>query len=128
MTNQEMIDVLSRAEYIDGKCVNVQSKINMDNNEPWRNNKIPKWDFNSTMYRIKPEPKRVQLTQQDLIERIKLGFEAMWIIENGNTYSLIEAISTDGIYRRYGFVQFKDLQRHYTFLDGTPCSKEVECE
>lgn len=81
--------------------------------------------------RIKPEKKtsRIPLSREDILDRSKLGFEAMWITDNGKDYSLIVGISHDGVYRRTGFITFREMMQRYTFsLDGTPCYKEVESE
>ena len=77
---------------------------------------------NKRKYRIKPETKRIALTQQDLIDRVKEN-KTMWlsidefILRFTNTYMYT---SNGGI--PYLFA----CQHHYTFLDGTPCYKEVE--
>jgi len=87
--------------------------------------------YNDEILRIKPETKtkRIQLSREDILDRIKLGFEAMWITDNGKDYSLIVGISHDGVYRRTGFITFREMMQRYTFsFDGTPCYKEVECE
>ena len=81
--------------------------------------------------RIKPEKKtsRIPLSREDILDRSKLGFEAMWITDNGKDYSLIVGISHDGVYRRTGFITFREMMQRYTFsLDNTPCYKEVEDE
>ena len=86
---------------------------------------------NNRNFRIKPETKtsRIPLSREDILKRRKLGFEAMWITDNGKDYSLIVGISHDGVYRRTGFITFREMMQRYTFsLDNYPCYKEVECE
>ena len=82
-------------------------------------------------FRIKPEtkPSRIPLSREDILNRIKLGFEAMWITDNGKDHYLIVGILHDGVYRRTGFIPFREMMQRYTFsLDKSPCYKEVECE
>ena len=85
--------------------------------------------YNDEILRVKPETKtsRIPLSREDILDRSKLGFEAMWITDNGKDYSLIVGISHDGVYRRTGFITFREMMQRYTFsLDNTPCYKEVE--
>lgn len=85
-------------------------------------------DFLRSVYqfRIKSETKRIALTQQDLIDRelsrktmmVKFDKTIMLITDFDDTYAWIS-----GEKHEYGAFMFC-----YTFLDGTPCYKEVECE
>lgn len=126
----EMINVLSKAELkSNGDYANVE--IYDKDFEKWMLCPAPSWNFNVNKYRIKPETKtsRIPLSREDILDRSKLGFEAMWITDNGKDYSLIVGISHDGVYRRTGFITFREMMQRYTFsLDGTPCYKEVGCE
>ncbi len=74
--------------------------------------------------RIKPETKRIALTMQDMIDR-ELSGKTMRL----NVMELILAwnhnfVTTAG--NTYGYSYL--LDNEFTFLDGTPCYKEVECE
>ena len=74
--------------------------------------------------RIKPETKRVALNQQDLIDR-ELSGKTMRL----NVMELILAwnhnfVTTSGTTYGYNYL----LDNEFTFLDGTPCYKEVEDE
>ena len=74
--------------------------------------------------RIKPETKRVALNQQDLIDR-ELSGKTMRL----NVMELILAwnhnfVTTAGNTYGYNYL----LDNEFTFLDGTPCYKEVEDE
>ena len=82
--------------------------------------------------RIKPEPKRMPLTQQDLIDRelIKdtmrlkhINSDANYIIPRFNyDCVIIDCGCGDDAY------SYDDLAKCFAFLDGNPCSKEVEGE
>ena len=80
--------------------------------------------------RIKPEPKRVPLNQQDLIERIKDG-KTMWVQLEFRvaiiTDFMDDTIGDNRVYFQCDQSSYKELAK-YNFIDGTPCSKEVECE
>lgn len=74
--------------------------------------------------RVKPETKRVPLTMQDMIDR-ELSGKTMRL----NVMELILAwnhnfVTTAGNTYCYNYL----LDNEFTFLDGTPCYKEVECE
>ena len=128
MKISEMIEVLQRAIYADGKCVNVEIAENRGNN--WRKNDFPLWNFAHHNYRIKPEPKRVPLTMQDLIDRIKEG-KTMWIKHNiTNHIENIIAFTPMfvSLHSHIDSVEYPYLMELGTFLDGTPCYKEVEDE
>ena len=77
--------------------------------------------------RIKPETKRVPLTKDDLIDR-ELRKDTISMISGGNVYHIgkynrDEIYFYDGYHRSYEFIK-----ENCTFLDGTPCYKEVEDE
>ena len=81
-------------------------------------------------FRVKPETKRIALTQQDLIDRIKEG-KTMWIkhditnhIENIIAFTPMFV----SLHSHIDSVEYPYLMELGTFLDGTPCYKEVECE
>lgn len=80
--------------------------------------------------RIKPETKRVPLTMQDLIDRINEG-KTMWV-KLDFRIALITDFHDDAngdnrVYFQCDQQSYIELMS-YTFLDGTPCYKEVECE
>lgn len=76
--------------------------------------------------RIKPETKRIALTQQDLIDRelsgktmrMKIGNEIRLITKWDEHYLWIDG------YKYY----YDSIVMGYPFLDNSPCYKEVECE
>ena len=108
--------------------MNVEIAENRGNN--WRKNDFPLWNFAHHNYRIKPETKRVPLTQQDLIDRIKEG-KTMWIKHNiTNHIENIIAFTPMfvSLHSHIDSVEYPYLMELGTFLDGTPCYKEVEDE
>ena len=80
--------------------------------------------------RIKPETKRGPLTMQDLVDRIKEG-KTMWV-QLDFRIALITDFHDDTngdnrVYFQCDQQSYSELM-NFTFLDGTPCYKEVECE
>ena len=74
--------------------------------------------------RIKPETKRVPLTRQDLIDR-ELSGKTMRLSNGDLILSWNDKIiRTINDYTGYEYL----LNFNKTFLDGTPCYKEVESE
>ena len=79
---------------------------------------------NKRQIRIKPETKRVPLTMQDLIDRASSG-KTMWL----SIDELILRFTDTHMYTSNGGIPYLfAFQHHYTFLDSTPCYKEVESE
>ena len=119
----EMIDVLSKAELKpNGDYANVE--IYDEEFAKWMLCLAPSWDFFRNEYRIKPETKRIALTMQDMIDR-ELSGKTMRL----NVMELILAwnhnfVTTAGNTYGYNYL----LDNEFTFLDGTPCYKEVEDE
>lgn len=78
--------------------------------------------------RITPEAKRVPFTMQDLIDRIKEG-KTMWIaLTYGGICQQITSFSWEYFTTNVGTYNYDQLAEKFTFLDGTPCYKEVESE
>ena len=124
-----MIEVLQRAEK--GEIVECRPiAINDGLLYEWRTTDNPNWNFSKFDYRIKPETKQVPLTKEDLIERRKLGFEAMWVKSKQDLdfEYIIEQIRPDGCFVHNSFFAYYELELHFVWLDGTPCSKVVEDE
>ena len=79
-------------------------------------------------FRIKPETKRVPLTMQDLVDRIKEG-KTMWVrLIESSTYQKIVMFGKEYLTVSGGTLYYGVLVDNYEFLDGTPCYKEVENE
>ena len=84
------------------------------------------FDYVYPQLRIKPETKRVPLTMQDLIDRIKEG-KTMWIaLTDGGICQQITSFSWEYFTTNVGTYNYDQLAEKFTFLDGTPCYKEVE--
>ena len=83
-------------------------------------------DFCNPMYgfRIKPEIKRIALTMQDLIDRELIG-KTMRLSNSELILSWNHNFVTT-VNNTYGYSYL--LDNEFTFLDGTHCYKEVECE
>ena len=84
-------------------------------------------DYNvGVPFRIKPETKRVPLTMQDLVDRVKEG-KTMWIaLTDGGICQQITSFSWVYFTTNVGTYNYDQLADKFTFLDGTPCYKEVE--
>ena len=79
--------------------------------------------------RIKPETKRIALNQQDLIDRVKEN-KTMWVKyeQFQCEYYLITSFSPLHVMFAGTEIDYDLLRVFGTFLDNTPCYKEVECE
>ena len=83
---------------------------------------------NKRQIRIKPETKRVPLTKDDLVDRIKEG-KTMWIkLIGSSTYQQIIAFGKEHFKVNCGTLYYGVLVDNYEFIDCTPCYKEVESE
>ena len=129
MEIQEMIEVLSNVKSNEkGECVNVDCRCRLTahgTKGEWHTCKNPEWDFCTTDYRIKPEPKRVALTMQDLIDR-ELSGKTMRV-KHGIACMLIQDFNDEFVFfsdDEFSYEQLTSLE----WIDGTPCYKEVECE
>ena len=81
--------------------------------------------YNDEILRIKPETKRIPLTQQDLIDRIN-SHKPMYV-KHGKAHRAIQDFNDETVFffdDEFTYEQFMGL----VWYDGTPCYKEVECE
>ena len=133
MTN-EQIKAKELAELLNAFAEGKQLQIEVDGYK-WKDY-FPNLDtlkvkiYNDEILRVKPETKRIPLTQQDLIDRIKEG-KTMWIKHNiTNHIENIIAFTPMfvSLHSHIDSVEYPYLMELGTFLDGTPCYKEVECE
>ena len=121
MEISEMIEILQRAEK--GEVVECKDKNLHSNN--WYITHEPIWDFSEFDYRIKPEPKRVPLTMQDLIDRELIGKTMR--VKHGIACMLIQDFNDELVFfsdDEFSYEQLTSLE----WIDNTPCYKEVECE
>lgn len=125
MTDQEIIDVISKAEYDeDGLCTNVMYR--RKGNPSYSNTAQPTWDFNSYEYRIKPKKRIVDLTKEDLDKRIRnnqtLAIQYDNEILNWESYDKYGIVYADSSVRECSWKKLKA----YKWADGTNCYKEIE--
>ena len=124
MTNLEIIDVVSRAEYVDGECWNVECRDKCGDDGVWHIVDYPVWNFDNFDYRIKPEPKRVPLTMQDLIDR-ELSGKTVSLFYDDTVLHILKYNSQYVVLINGFNFDYEYLKNNYTFLDNTPCYKEV---
>lgn len=78
-----------------------------------------------------PEKKKVPLTYEDLLERIKSG-KTMWLVSDQNTVYNIVDFDAENVYYMFGEIgelrhlSYEVLMNSITFSDGNPCWKEVD--
>ena len=83
--------------------------------------------YNDEILRIKPETKRVPLTMQDLIDR-ELSGKTVSLFYNDTVLHILK-YNSQYVLLMNGFIfDYEYLKNNYTFLDNTPCYKEVESE
>ena len=85
------------------------------------------FDYVYPQLRIKPETKRVPLTMQDLIDRELSGKTVSLFYDDIVLHILKYSSQYVVLINGFNF-DYEYLKNNYTFLDGTPCSKEVENE
>lgn len=89
-------------------------------NKAWEPATPPLFDWYTTMYRVKPQPKMVPLDFTDqLVGKV--------IVHNktGTRYSIVRQ-TEDAISTWSHSIDYDDLMTDYTFLDGTICGKEAK--
>lgn len=83
-----------------------------------------------------PENKKVPLTYEDMLQRVKDG-KTMWVLFDDGSNFLILAFNKEGVaiadgenyYRETGLFEYETLEiAKAHFADGTPCWKEVDGE
>ena len=124
MTNQEIIDVISKAEYNEnGGCVNVM--IAHKGKDDYKDTIKPHWDFYDYDYRIKPKKRIVELTKEDLDERIRNN-QTLTIIQNEDIVNW-QWYNESGIRFCYDatITSYSNLKK-FKWADGTNCYKEIE--
>lgn len=87
----------------------------------------PVLNFESTIYRVKPVPKKVPLAQSDIpLDR------PVWIQQPGLDYDMVVGTDSHGLHTRDSWIPFENLARcsYYISFDGGKtwqrCEKEVE--
>ena len=110
---------------LDGKTIEYKSKIEgvWDETNIVSGNGIRGFNFQDFEFRIKPEKKLVPFTFDD-----RELFMGKWIVDKeDNCYcSMIITIELDSISLNYNSFTYEELLEKFTFLDGSPCGKEVE--
>ena len=107
--------------YSDGKTI----QCAMGDTGDWYDIEIEQiFDYVYPQLRIKPEIKRIALTMQDLIDR-ELSGKTMRLSNGDFIWSWDDKyIRIINAYIAYDYL----LESNSTFLDGTPCYKEMESE
>lgn len=122
----------------------VLMKIHKDSNNPFcvkQNDGVYKY---SCIIEKKEEPKPKYMPFEDMYEFVNtyfhlntndneqslqlLNMNAIWLRYNNNAIRLVTDIWTDGVYLGSDRLKTKweELLRCYTFIDGSPCGKEVK--
>lgn len=123
MTEQQKAKELAKLliAFADGKQIEFRVK---NKNYIWAVMENPVWNFGECEYRVKPETKRIALTQQDLIDR-ELSGKTMRLSNGDLILSWNDKqIKTLNHHTGYDYL----LNHNRTFLDGTPCYKEANNE
>lgn len=110
---------------IDGKIVEARSKYDSKRDGAWfkrispfSEKRIRGFDFDSFDYRIKPEKKLVPFAWED--RELLTG---KWVRRKDFNHVMFIYDIDD---KRVNNISYYDLYCVYTFLDGSPCGKEVE--
>lgn len=132
MKVEEMIAVMQA--YADGKTI--ERRVAICENNEWEITHEPSWDWSSCEYRIKPEPPRPKhipyKTIEELDEALTIHSHVAVSKISGVRYAIVswekssfddQPILTMFLGRSMTTKEFLD---DFTWLDGTPCGKEVE--
>jgi hypothetical protein len=135
MTTKEMIEVMQA--YADGK--GIERRCKHDLSEKWEDAKDPGWNWNLFDYRIKPEKaepryrpyKDTDEMIADWKERFKKNWSGtsmplIWIWDNDKVEkTLVTGFRWKDISTKDEIITMTSLFEFYTYLDGSPCGKEV---
>ena len=129
MTTKEMIEVMQA--YEEGKKIERRHRCT---DVPWENEPGPYWNWVIFEYRVKKEPKYRPYKDTaemiaDWIERFgtydtKVVMPPIWLM-CGETRSMVTDYLPDFVYAYATSLSMRDLYEDYTYLDGSPCGKEV---
>ena len=120
--------------FADGKQLQYKIIIASDRGFDWRDfsgtyNQLLHKIIDQIQFRIKPETRRIALNQQDLIDRVKEN-KTMWVKyeQFQCEYYLITSFSPLHVMFAGTEIDYDLLRVFGTFIDNSPCYKEVECE
>lgn len=132
MTTKEMIEIMQA--YEDGKKIESR-QVFLDEDEPWVDESCPSWNWVGFEYRVKPELKYRPYKDTaemiaDLRERGRVWFALsmplIWIRDTDGCSWLVTVYRHEVVHLSNGIcLDMKYLLEDYTYLDGTPCGKEV---
>lgn len=128
MTVKEKIEVMQA--FVNGNQIEGKSK----RSDEWKLVENPVWDWGINEYRVKHEPMyRPYINTNEMIfdwmERFgsydtKVVMPPIWVM-CGETRSMVTDYLPDFVYAYATSLSMQDLYEDYTYLDGTPCGKEV---
>lgn len=135
MTTQEKIEVMQA--YVDGKQIEFTEAGEVN----WRgypqNSIVPSWNWMKFNYRIKPEKKyRPYKNANEMIadwkKRFSLGdwpsisMPLIWVrFKDANAPYLVCGYLSSSVAIGVARPSFSELLDDYTYLDGSPCGKEI---
>ena len=130
MTVKEKIEVMQA--FVNGKQIEGKSK----KSDEWKLVENPVWDWGINEYRVKHEPMyRPYINTNEMISDWMKRFGTydtnvvmppIWVKDrNGCKYHIIEYILYDSVGLFTRIETLTELFKNYTYLDGTPCGKEV---
>jgi len=136
MTTKEMIEVMQA--YADGK--GIERRCKHDLSEKWEDAKDPGWNWNLFDYRIKPEKAEPRYRPyKDTDEMIadwdkrcnanthwpEYGMPVIWVKDTIGYKHLLVDYGDATVETSYEKLSMSELLKGYTYLDGSPCGKEV---
>ena len=131
MTTKEMIEVLQA--YDEGKAIEFSHKGSDD----WQDAIIPCWDWAYFNFRVKPEKKyRPYKDTDEMITDWKARFKPkdwpnysmpfIWVrYKATNATSLVSGYQFDCVTTGLIHLSLRELFYGNTYLDGSPCGKEI---
>ena len=137
MTTKEKIEIMQA--YEEGKTIEWTYRNDEDEDEKiWYVIDNPSWDWHTFNYRIKPKEKyRPYKDATEMIEDWKARFNPkecpscsmplIWVrLESTNAQFLVYSYLSDSVAIGVARPSFLGLFEDYTYLDGSPCGKEIK--
>ena len=104
--------------HLDGKDI----EFRYPSADGWAIASTPSWDWHRNDYRVKPEPKTVALTPDDINA-------LTWIMGPFGNAQMVVEITPDGVYTRDSFVSFEIMADRYRMssdmVNWLPCTKTI---
>lgn len=105
--------------YAEGKKI----EVSLSDRKSFEFSSSPLWNWESFLYRIKPEPKLRPFTQEEFLKSVTEK-SPMLKIKGGSAYQSVTEIHRVCVHISGADINYSTLLDKYEFQDGTPCGVE----